>query len=111
MKFINRDEKNLNYEKAWGAIPVDNEMNKLIIMLAKADIPFDLAINFGRPQVFYPSYEKVICDVICHWGSYGHERGLLEIMGLVEGTENDVEGYLTSEEVFNRMARHYYTNK
>lgn len=111
MRFINHDEKNLNYEKAWGAIPVDNEMNKLIIMLAKADIPFDLAIHSGRPQVFYPSYEKVICDVICHWGSYGHEKGLLEIMGLVEEAEDDVEGYLTAEEVFNRMARHYYTNK
>lgn len=111
MKFINRDGQNLNYEKEWGRVPDDNEMNKLIIMLAKADIPFDMSIHFGRPQIFYPSYETAVCDVICHWGSYGHERGLLEIMGLVEGGEDEVEGYLTAEEVFNRMARHYYTNK
>ena len=108
MKFVLRDEKTMEHEKRWGAIPENNEMDKLIVMLCKADIPFDLAIHFGRPQVVYPSIENHVCDAVLHWGSYGREKGLLEIMGLVnEEVEDDVEGWLTAEEVFERIAEHY----
>ena len=110
MKFILRSEPDKQHEEMWGNIPEENEMNKLIVMLCKADIPFDLAIHLGRPQVIYPSDDdNRICDAVCHWGSYGHERGLLEIMGLVdeESVGDTVEGYLTAEEVFRRISNHY----
>lgn len=47
-------------------------------------------------------------DVICHYGSYGFEEGLLELMGdLVTETEwgeNDsVVGYLTAEDIIERL--------
>ena len=108
MRFINRSESDIEYESKFGKIPEDTEMDKLIPMLCKADIPFDLAIHFGRPQVIYPSRDHYICDVICHWGSYGHESGLLEIMGLADAScEDGVEGYLTAEDVFDRISNHY----
>jgi hypothetical protein len=44
----------------------------------------------------------LICDAVCHSGSYGHEEGLLEIMGLTHN-DDSVEGWLTSEEVFDRI--------
>ena len=44
MKFVLRDETTMKHEKQWGAIPENNEMDKLIVLLCKADIPFDLAI-------------------------------------------------------------------
>lgn len=107
MKTINSDDTHKHYERIWGGLPDDNEMGKLIILLAQAGIPFDLNILFGRPQVLYPSAEYTVCDAVCHWGSYGHERGLIEIMGLVETLEDDVEGYLTAEEVFRRIKKDY----
>lgn len=83
-------------------------MDKLIPMLCKNNIPFDLTINLGRPQIWYPSFENPVFDVICHRNSYGHEQGLLEIMGLVSDTlEDHVEGYLTAEEVFELIKKHF----
>jgi hypothetical protein len=112
MKFVLRDENAMEYEKRWGVIPENNEMDKLIPMLCKADIPFDLAIHMGRPQIIYPSLENHVCDAVLHWGSYGREQGLLEIMGLVdEDAGDDVEGWLTAEEVFARISEHYKKNQ
>lgn len=78
------------------------EMYKLINLLIKAKIPFEVTEMVDTPQVWYPSEDICICDVICHSGSYGHEKGLLEIMGLTADSD-DVEGYLTAEEVFERI--------
>lgn len=111
MKFVLRDDATKEYEKKWGPIPENNEMDKLIPMLCKADIPFDLAIHMGRPQIIYPSIEDCVCDAVLHWGSYGREQGLLEIMGLTENVEDSVEGWMTAEEVFARISEHYKKNQ
>ena len=43
-------------------------------------------------------------DVVCHGFSYGHESGLLEIMGkFCENESDDVEGWLTADELLKRM--------
>ena len=88
------------------------EMKKLIAMLKEAEIPFELTEDVCRNpanQVWYPSHEEPVCDVICLEFSYGGTEGLLEIMGLVDDDFNDigVEGYLTADEVFHRIKRHY----
>ena len=82
------------------------EMYKLINRLIKAKIPFEVAEWMDTPMVWYPSKENHICDAICHSGSYGHEKGLLEIMGLTTDPD-DVEGYLTAEEVFERIHKDF----
>lgn len=51
---------------------------------------------------YYGHRDELICDAVCHSGSYGHEEGLLEIMGLTHN-DDSVEGWLTSEEVFDRI--------
>lgn len=84
-------------------------MKILIDLLEKANVPFELTDDvMGNVdnQVWYPSKEKSICDVICHEYSYGGEIGLLEIMGLLTSKEkekDDVVGYLTAEDVFDRI--------
>lgn len=89
------------------------EMNKLIEMLNNANIPFELTadvLDNENNQVWYPSSKNPICDVICHQYSYGGEYGLLEIMGLLTEEEaefDSVAGYLTAENVFNRIENHY----
>lgn len=44
-------------------------------------------------------------DAICHRGSYGFEQGLIEVMGkpVVRSEEDRVEGYLTAEEIIQRL--------
>lgn len=87
------------------------EMYKLINLLISAKIPFEVVELYDTPQVCYPSNSSRICDVVCHSGSYGHEQGLLEIMGLNIDTTDDVEGWLTADEVFKRISQDYERNK
>ena len=47
-------------------------------------------------------YHK-LWDVICHWGSYGYEEGLLEGMGDIFNEGIDVEGHLTAQDVIDRL--------
>lgn len=45
-------------------------------------------------------------DAICQYGSYGYERGLLEIYGVLVNEEKDgdcVVGWLTAEDVIKRI--------
>lgn len=85
------------------------EMIKLIKLLKESEIPFESDIDgFGSVQVFYPNIDNPICDVICNAYSFGGDRGLLEMMGLVEDEDGDsVEGHLWAEEVFERIKEHY----
>lgn len=85
-----------------------NEIVKLSKMLDKEKIPHEDMQIFDGLQVNYPNKENCVCDAICHSFSYGHEQGLLEIMGLTE--DDDVEGYLTAKEVFKRIKKHYKKN-
>lgn len=91
-------------------VPENNEMIKLIDKLNNA---FENTGNwqivnipaFGNlPQIiFYDENNEYLADAVCHWGSYGHERGLLEVMGILSEEEaDDVEGYLTADVVFDR---------
>ena len=84
-----------------------NEMVTLIDMLTSANIPYELTTDScgnKNNQIWYPSYENNVCDVICHEYSYGGSEGLLEIMGLVDDDcGDDVEGWLTAENVFARI--------
>ena len=87
-----------------------NEMTKLIEILKKNNIPFEVASCWGAPQVWYPNRKHAVCDAVCHKFSFGGKDGLLEIMGLVDEEEvgDEVEGDLTAEEVANRIFEHHH---
>jgi hypothetical protein len=86
------------------------EMNKLINLLTSENIPFETRRSWDNTsQVLYPSIKNRICDIVCHSGSIGSKKGLLEIMGLTFDGE-DVEGCLTAEEVFTRIKKNYIEN-
>ena len=89
------------------------EMTKLITLLLNSEIPFDLttdAMGNQHNQVWYPSRDNAVCDVICHEYSYGGKDGFLEMMGLLtdEEAEGDsVLGWLTADEVYRRISADY----
>lgn len=90
-----------------------NEIFKLKDMLESAKIPFDFSELHGGYHIVYPADgSECICSVIEHDGSYGRTKDLLEIQGLMtkeelEETQDTVLGYLTAEEVFQRIEKHW----
>lgn len=52
----------------------------------------------------YESFSRLV-SVIQSFASYGENLDLLEIMGLVEDNDSDVEGFLKAEEVFRRIEK------
>lgn len=90
------------------------EMRKLVKLLDEAKIPYEKTIDFDNClQLIYPNQEQRVSDVISNNYSYGHEKGLLEIMGLVDIDKvgDSVEGHLTASDVFSRWQKHYLTIK
>lgn len=92
------------------------EIFKLKKLLKKANIPFEwIKHNDFRNgyQICYPEKgEKLACSIIEHLYSYGSQKDLLEISGLMtkkelEETHDTVLGYLSAENVFERIKNHY----
>lgn len=87
-------------------------------MLDKANIPYE---NNNSPEIkgypelmiyriAYPKVRDRVCSAIQGYGIYGNEENLIEIMGLLTDEEkkhDEVVGYLTAEEVFKRISKHY----
>lgn len=90
------------------------ECLQLAALCESANIPYEICKCWDGWQLCYPCADLDIrvSDAICHSGSYGHENGLLEIMGLVNEEEvgDSVEGWLTAEQVFERWQKHWLEN-
>lgn len=83
------------------------EISKLAQYLAVMEVPFDAHPLFDGYQIVV-NIPTMKWDVICHSWSYGHEVGLLEIMGSIvdkENTDDAVEGWLTAEEIAMRVKK------
>lgn len=99
-------------EKMYGGIPEHTEMDKLIDWLKicpPTKYTYSVTETWGRPQVIFMDFQtgERVADCVCHSGSYGHERGLLEAMGapLVNEEEvgDEVEGWLTAVDILSRI--------
>ena len=101
------------YNGEMPANPSYQEILKLDRMLTDANIPHTLSRSFDGWTVCYPTERRsddCIMDAIEHSGSYGKEIDKLEIMGLLTPEEEErdsVLGYLTAEDVFERIRKHY----
>lgn len=108
-----------------------NEFDKLIKLLDDAKIPYERnddkdpnntffaytgghpmkRIVYGRDAVYSTKHDMIcVCSAIWGYGSYGYEEGLIEIMGLLTPEEEEydsVKGYLTADNVFNRIKKHW----
>lgn len=97
----------------WSMKSQYKEILRIKEMLDKANIPYEFQTIFYGGHIFYPRHgKKCVCSVIEHDGSYGHEEDRLEILGLMTDEEkareeDDVLGYLTAEDVFGRISRHF----
>ena len=95
------------------------EIFKLKSMLEESNIPFEFNIReFGADKLYHICYPNGghgrKCSVIQGKGSYGGEDNLLEIMGLLTEEEEEYDsvlGYLTAENVFDRIEKDFLKKK
>lgn len=95
-----------------------NEMHKLIVMLSKANIPFEVypftMFNVDTHEhestflVASPNEKNRVVDAVSHCYSYGGKNGLLEVLGSanIDKDNYDVAGWLTAEEAFEYFKAH-----
>lgn len=68
------------------------EIDKLQDWLIKNHIQHERGELLGGDQILV-KHNHLELSFICHMGSYGHERGLIEMWDFI----NDPEGWLTAE--------------
>ena len=86
------------------------EFFKVARYLTEKGIKFVVRPLYDGCQLYVLNDEKEgswAFDVILHGGSYGHEKGLLEVMGISKCPYDSVEGYLTGEAVIERIKEIY----
>lgn len=94
----------------WRQNPFYEEIHRLEMLLADADIPFEVERYLDGWRICYPSADDCVCSVDQHYASYGHEDQLLEIDGLVEREEQITDwvlGWLNAKEVYKRIGKHW----
>lgn len=91
-------EKLEEYLKSHGYI-----MKHIVEQKPESNVNFHYFSNIPwRDQIIvYDEDGTRLWDAVCHFGSYGAEQGLLEVMGDV--TYQDVEGWLTAEDVIKAL--------
>lgn len=83
------------------------EMSKLAQYLVVMGVPFTFNRHRNGLQIVVKT-QNMDWDAICNDLSYGHEVGLLEIMGSIvskEIVDDEVEGWLTAEEIAIRVKK------
>lgn len=94
-----RDLTELNKVEAW------LKENEIMYTREDNDNFFEFA-DYHQIRVFNRTGRQ-IWDVVCHYGSYGCDQGLLEIMGDMVPEDDHVRGYMTAQDVID-MATNYY---
>ena len=75
------------------------EMMKLAFGLRDRGIGFKMQSFLDGIQIVVGDWDW---DAICHSGSYGHENGLIEVMGLPQ-CQDDAIGWLTAKDVLKMV--------
>lgn len=100
-----------------------SELDILTQYLKDHNIPFerydcnkeDFEVNdectfyIDRHQICVPNQQYRLWDVICQEGSYGYRDGLLEAYGDIVEVDDAVEGYLTAQDIIERIEKRQYS--
>lgn len=88
--------------KALYLVEIINLMNGLI----EKGISFKFkTIYDGYQVIVYDKNNERDWDAVCHYFSYGHKSGLLEIYGSIvnKNVGDSVEGFLTANDILRRL--------
>lgn len=113
-KTINQIEKALNNDfEEYTMTENLTQLDKLEEYLKESGFKYERIDTKDTHQINVPNSKDKEWDAICHYGSYGYKEGLLEIYGSIvpEDIGDTVEGYLTAEDVVNRMDEYEKKNR
>ena len=65
--------------------------------------------HIDRHQICVPNQQYILWDVICQEWSYGYRDGLLEAYGDIVEVDDAVEGYLTAQDIIERIEKRQYS--
>lgn len=85
------------------------EIFKFKIMCELFELNHSINSIYNGFQIhIFDEKKKEICDVVCHYGSYGGNDGLLEGMGGPYAQEDgdSVTGYLTAKDAFTSLIKY-----
>ena len=89
-----------------------NEFTKLVVGLNQKGLKIstELITNWGAQVIVYDDEGNRIWDAVINNGSYGRDRGLLEIMGTIVdkfpsnySDGDDVIGWLTADDILEKI--------
>lgn len=91
-----------------------NEFVKLVVGLNQKGLKIDteLITNWGAQVIVYDNEGNRLWDAVINKGSYGSERGLLEVMGsaivkkvskMGNDDDDEVLGWLTADEILEKI--------
>lgn len=69
----------------------------------------EYTLCIDRHQICVPNQRYRLWDVICQEGSYGYRDGLLEAFGDIVEVDDAVEGYLTAQDIIERIEKRQYS--
>ena len=69
----------------------------------------ECTLYIDRHQICVPNQQYRLWDVICQEGSYGYRDGLLEAYGDIVEVDDAVEGYLTAQDIIERIEKRQYS--
>lgn len=86
-----------------------DELNKLEEYLKAKGIEYERIDEtdgfMNHHQIIVYEDGRLAWDAVWNIGSYGREKGLLESMGDIVETGDTVEGWLTAQEIIERIER------
>ena len=88
-----------------------NELNKLEQYLKDNDYSYRRedyeGVSDWHQIIVYDRFtNRPVWDAICHRGSYGYNRGLIEVSGnIAAGNPNSIAGFLTADDVVAMINR------
>lgn len=94
---------------------IEDQLDLLRTKLDDEKIPYVYGTNpAGNRQIIYPDEGTFTCSVVSGPYTHGGKKGYIEIMGLLtsdEETHDNVAGWLTAEDVFQRIKGHLNLTK
>ena len=112
-KYLTKHNIKHIYKRRW---PEFDKQQKIMRVTATGAIYHTMkenAIDGGWQIVVSDENGEYLFDAICGYGSFGFNRGLIEIMGCIvpDDAHDSVEGSLTADEVIERIEKYYAGNE
>lgn len=111
-KYLTKHNIKHTYNRRWPETDKRQNIMRVTATGAIYHTKKENTIDGGWQIVVNDDSGNYLWDAICGYGSYGFDRGLIEIMGCIvpEDVCDSVEGYLTADDAIERIEKYCASN-